>query len=671
MKIEIEKVETHSRGVKLANNYSVMNNAKIMEMLSSNLYSDKIKATIRELAVNALESCMMANNLNGGFIITLPTHDDPTFKIRDYGVGMSESFLINNYTKYGYSDKDHTNDYVGCMGIGSKSPFAIVPTFTTTSYHNGTKLIYINNKCGNDGIPQLKKLYEGETDEPNGIEISFSVDPNTLTDFRVKTAEVLVEFPKCYKVVDQTNLYQDIVENIVFQGNGWKITESKQTYSYSKISYAVMGYIRYPIESQFIKHNLIHSGLILNFDIGEIDMDISREGLQYNKRTIDNIQQKLNQVEIELVDVITKDINQCKNLYEARCKVSVGLRSISSIYNIVKGISYKGTILTNDLVCPKDMKTTHLHCRYNKVYTSYNKAYLPINYNVVYLYNDLKSNYTKAIRDYALNNPTKTIIVIKDYDKNEALKYIGLDDFILVSSLAPQTKTKRSNGVKTKNIHVFKFMKNNGNNEQSYFKSIDLDLKNGSGYYIESVGTKILYDGRTHSPYSLYSLIEAYEDAYGTEIEVFALRPTHVKIIKKNPKIYKDWINIVDHCYDTLKQSLNQQNIQYISDYLSIQSLNYSYSKTIDTLLKGVQKIKSPKLLEMLEKYKEVNKQKYANYVKINDKINFLRPKIVIPIGTFAKTIESIINEYGMLKYVSPIYRMDDAVIKYINLINY
>ncbi|MFA5398597.1 MAG: hypothetical protein WC346_21465, partial [Methanogenium sp.] len=120
--------------------------------------------------------------------------------------------------------------------------------------------------------------------------------------------------------------------------------------------------------------------------------------------------------------------------------------------------------------------------------------------------------------------------------------------------------------------------------------------KNGSGYYIESVGTKILYDGRTHSPYSLYSLIEAYEDAYGTEIEVFALRPTHVKIIKKNPKIYKDWINIVDHCYDTLKQSLNQQNIQYISDYLSIQSLNYSYSKTIDTLLKGVQKIKSPKL---------------------------------------------------------------------------
>ena len=83
MKIEIEKVETHSRGVKLANNYSVMNNAKIMEMLSSNLYSDKIKATIRELAVNALESCMMANNLNGGFIITLPTHDAPTFKIRD------------------------------------------------------------------------------------------------------------------------------------------------------------------------------------------------------------------------------------------------------------------------------------------------------------------------------------------------------------------------------------------------------------------------------------------------------------------------------------------------------------------------------------------------------------------------------------------------------------
>jgi len=42
MKIEIEKVETHSRGVKLANNYSVMNNAKIMEKLSSNLYSDKI-----------------------------------------------------------------------------------------------------------------------------------------------------------------------------------------------------------------------------------------------------------------------------------------------------------------------------------------------------------------------------------------------------------------------------------------------------------------------------------------------------------------------------------------------------------------------------------------------------------------------------------------------------
>lgn len=670
MKIEIEKVETHSRGVKLTNNYSVMNNAKIMEMLSSNLYSDKIKATIRELTVNALESCMMANNLNGGFVITLPTRDDPTFRIRDYGVGMSESFLINNYTKYGYSDKDHTNDYVGCMGIGSKSPFAIVSTFTTTSYYNGTKLIYVNNKCGNDGIPQLKKLYEGETNEPNGIEISFSVDPYTINDFRVKTAEILIEFPKCYKIIDQENLYQDIVENIVFQGNGWKIPESKQSYSYSRTSYAVMGYIRYPIDAQFIKHNLIDAGLILNFDIGEIDMDISREGLQYNKRTIENITKKLDQVQMELVGVITKDIEQCKNLYEARCKVSVGLRSISSIYNIARSVSYKGTILTKDLICPKDMKMTHLNCRYNKVYTSYNKNYLPISYNAVYLYNDLKSNYIKTIQDYALKNPTKTIIVIKDYDKDEALKYIGLDDFILVSSLAPQTKIKRSKVTRTKNIHVYKFIQNNGNNERAYFKSIDIDLKNESGYYIESVGTKILYNDKRHNPYSLYSLIEAYNNAYGVTAEIFALRPTHVKLIKKNPKIYKGWINIIDHCYEMLEKSLNQHK-QYISDYLSIRTLSYNYSKTMSTLLRGITKIKSPKLLEILERYKEVNKEEYENYTRMNDKINMFKSPIIIPVGTFNKTIESIINEYGMIKYVSPLYTMDDAVIKYINLINY
>ena len=52
--------------------------------------------------------------------------------------------LQTTYTTYFDSNKTHSNDFVGCMGLGSKTPFTLSDAFTVTSVKNGKKTTVIN-----------------------------------------------------------------------------------------------------------------------------------------------------------------------------------------------------------------------------------------------------------------------------------------------------------------------------------------------------------------------------------------------------------------------------------------------------------------------------------------------------------------------------------------------
>lgn len=89
-------------------NFTIAASGKAFKGLIDGLYSRKIEAAIRELATNAFDSHKAARSI-APFEVHLPTALQPTFWIRDYGVGMSHALMMRRYTTLFDSTKDGTN----------------------------------------------------------------------------------------------------------------------------------------------------------------------------------------------------------------------------------------------------------------------------------------------------------------------------------------------------------------------------------------------------------------------------------------------------------------------------------------------------------------------------------------------------------------------------------
>lgn len=135
--------------------FSITNNEeeikKLMGILTYDLYKNKPGAVIRELSTNCIDAHkLVANELKSDqigaktpFAIILPSDYNNNFlTIRDFGPGLTEEEMFTIYPTYGSSTKENTNDYTGCLGLGSKSPLAISPDFLVTSYNDDKVAVY-------------------------------------------------------------------------------------------------------------------------------------------------------------------------------------------------------------------------------------------------------------------------------------------------------------------------------------------------------------------------------------------------------------------------------------------------------------------------------------------------------------------------------------------------
>ena len=112
--------------------FKIENTPHMMEILSKKLYTNPTQAVIRELVCNAIDAHKAADNADKVEVYA-PSVFDPVFIVKDFGTGLSEEDVISLYTTYGASTKNKSNDYIGCLGIGSKSPFALTDEFTVVS----------------------------------------------------------------------------------------------------------------------------------------------------------------------------------------------------------------------------------------------------------------------------------------------------------------------------------------------------------------------------------------------------------------------------------------------------------------------------------------------------------------------------------------------------------
>ena len=298
--------------------FRIRNSAKAFNILSSGLYANKVRAIIRELSCNAVDSHAAAGKKDTPFDVHLPNQLEPWFSVRDYGTGLSHAQVTNIYTTYFESTKTASNEFIGALGLGSKSPFSYTDNFTVTAVQDGRRGIY-SAFINAEGVPSIAVMMEEDTTEPNGVEVKFSVnDRYDFDKFRQEARNVYRYFSLRPVIAGSAEFRFDDIEydtRDIVPGVHSRKNDGSQ-------SVAVMGNIAYPIQipdadsSLGDLRNLLRCGLEMHFGIGELDFQASREGLSYIPATIAAIKRKLEALNGALVSVLAKEADAIENLWE-------------------------------------------------------------------------------------------------------------------------------------------------------------------------------------------------------------------------------------------------------------------------------------------------------------------------------------------------------------------
>lgn len=286
--------------------YTIESSAMMFKILSDKLYSDKILAVIREYGCNAFDAHVMAGTQDKPFDVHLPNNFEPYFFIRDYGTGLSEEEVYDIYTTYGKSTKSDRNDQIGALGLGSKSAFAYVDQFVVQSWHGGMLKTY-NAFMDESGEPNIIKMSEEDSTEPNGVKVQLMAKTEDISSFADRAKKVFHRFPVLPNL--SGNRDADLTQvKYTLNGPNYKLRESNsdEAYRYGehRACFAVQGTVAYPIlmsnmNCQFTDKQrslLQYMPLDIEFPIGELDIAPNREGLSYDKRTQENILKALNAV---------------------------------------------------------------------------------------------------------------------------------------------------------------------------------------------------------------------------------------------------------------------------------------------------------------------------------------------------------------------------------------
>jgi hypothetical protein len=292
-----EKRDVQINGDFKTSGFKIQASAKAFEILSSNIYEHKVRAVIREYNCNAYDAHVLAGN-EQPWDVHLPTHLEPYFSVRDYGTGLSDEQMRQVFTTYFDSTKIHSNEFIGGLGLGSKSAFSLVDSFTVVSYYNGSKSDYSCYKDKN-GEPQLALLCETDTDEPNGLEVSMSVDGRS-GEFAVEAVRVFKYFDVLPNINDQ-----EVVRDIQTQKDEYDfVTEDMSLRNDWGNLYAVMGNVAYQIPSEFGRDL---SGFI-RFDIGELSFNAGREKLSLDDDTKLKLRKRVDDVQNQLAQIVYDQI---------------------------------------------------------------------------------------------------------------------------------------------------------------------------------------------------------------------------------------------------------------------------------------------------------------------------------------------------------------------------
>lgn len=295
----------------------IKSSAKMFEILSAGIYSDKVTAVIREYICNAYDAHVSVGKQHIPFTVKLPSQLDPTFSVTDEGTGIDPNLIGEIFWTYGESSKTNDDKMIGALGLGSKSAFAYTKSsFVVKNRYQGTEYTYL---CfiNETGEPEGSLVGSEVSDISSGITIEFAVRPDDNYAFKHRFEKIYKYWSNVKPIIlgiDVEDLDLSEPDRII-EGQDWYLENAK-----NKESIAIMGNVAYPISLSSIPNlpaNLkiiAENPFVIKFPMGSLEFSASRESLSYTNFTCDNLIKRLTEIKDDLSNsFIDKVFTQSKD----------------------------------------------------------------------------------------------------------------------------------------------------------------------------------------------------------------------------------------------------------------------------------------------------------------------------------------------------------------------
>ena len=579
--------------------YSIKASAKAFKILSDGLYSDKIAAPIRELSTNAYDAHVAQGNINTPFDVHLPSVAEPWFSIRDYGIGMSKQELQTTYTTYFDSNKTHSNDFVGCMGLGSKTPFTLSDAFTVTSVKNGKKTTVINYL--DEDVPNFSIISEEDTDEASGTEIKFTpTEANTYDKLRESAQRILGYFDVTPNLTIGSTKEEVKVPTKRLEGKDWYYVDSQLAHSDSII---LMGNVAYPFNfcdvsddfekkygwSNTYEYRRLVSNLVFRVPIGNLDITASREEIGWTSEGREYMVNFVERVNNEIKDIMNEQLNDCENFWDARILFNSMVGYNEEYYSDIdrngsgsighfkwteqlswNGIDVSeryGDVSKNPNLEKMDYRLFWLGSPKRNRYHGADKVnrrsdvhgIIPFDADVEFFQNDLPTGSVSRVNHYVRENKNKVVLMFNEFTNKERkyLKLIGYPNKIRVTSELEKPPSNRNTSTTTKdNVIAYEKTDDYGWNPAGNWSSeeeIALNTKD-TIYYVPIRNWKVYFhDSEYSNTCKLDTLLGKVIEQ--DDVKIYGIKYAQTKKLAK----YENFKNVFDVISDYIESSFKNK----------------------------------------------------------------------------------------------------------------
>jgi hypothetical protein len=586
-RLNVEKSDTI-----VESNFRIKASAKAFRILSSGLYSDRMRAIIRELSTNCSDSHVMAGVANKPFKVHLPNRLEPFFACRDFGTGLSPYDIENIYTTYFESNKTNSNDVTGCLGLGSKSPFSYTDNFTVISWFNGKKYSY-TAFINEHGMPSIAKLGEEDSDESNGLEVNFPVEAKDFFTFKDKARAVYQYFKVRPEIVGETVEFDNKQPD--YARSNWKLFRGTQ---YG--NYLIMGNVAYPINFGELdeRHSLFNSVAIHVYcEIGEAEMTASRESLEYTELTKNTIQKAVDEAVELWEELVSEDLKNQKTFWEACLFYKQNQLWLNHV------TQWNGRRLVHDIKLTKPASCQVFRATYRGKIRPENERKLEsvsVKSKPCFFENDLPRGAKQRVVKYLYTNKAissgDNAFLFSFADAVERKAFfddLGLPDNILIkaSSLPKIVRNPSSN---TGKKVVYKFDRQQ-NKMMNYWDTVEFkDVEQTGGIYVMLDGWHIVGMSNSYNHGGGDDLARIASDLYyaGYTTPIYGIRKNVYKKIKGNTK----WVTLQEKLAEIKKEhEADLEFIKHEGSYLKYNNLVLLKKKgvnlDVDKLVQGIERI--------------------------------------------------------------------------------